>query len=172
MTTPPNIDPDLFNGMVGQLYRALLLIISVTLLWVIGVLIFVVWGEPVSEWFRPAPSNEPALVAERRADAAPTQAEIVDGIHVPSGLVVAEGFETVKATCTACHSGQLVTQNRATREGWEEMIRWMQSSQGLWDLGEQEPIILDYLATYYAPEAVGRRATIDAAAIEWYWLEE
>jgi hypothetical protein len=47
----------------------------------------------------------------------------------------------------------------------------MQSTQGLWDLGEAEPIILDYLATHYAPEESGRRAAIDLDAIEWYILK-
>ncbi len=169
MTPPPNIDPDFFNGMVGQLYRALLFIITVTLLSVIGVVVFTLWGDSVRGWFEPAPVVGAAPVTGRPAgEGGP---EIVDGIHVASGLVVAEGFQTVKATCTACHSGQLVTQNRATREGWEEMIRWMQRTQGLWDLGEQEPVILDYLATHYAPQEIGRRANIDVEAIEWYLLE-
>ena len=170
MATPPNFDPDLFNGMVGQLYRALLFIITVTLLSVIGVVVFTLWGDAVSAWFEAAPPSSPTT--ERRVAAPEGTAEVVDGIHVPTGLVVAEGFETVKATCTACHSAQLVTQNRATRAGWEEMIRWMQRTQGLWDLGEQEPVILDYLARHYAPEAVGRRANIDVEAIQWYLLEE
>ena len=61
---------------------------------------------------------------------------IVNGIHVATGLVVAEGFEEVKAMCTQCHSAKLVTQNRASRAGWEEMIDWMQETQGLWELGE------------------------------------
>jgi len=100
-----------------------------------------------------------------------TEDEVKDGIHVATGMVYAEGFEVVRATCTACHSAQLVTQNRASREGWANMIDWMQKTQGLWELGEQEPIILDYLATYYAPEEVGRRANLDVEAIEWYVLE-
>ncbi|MEL6357018.1 MAG: hypothetical protein AAFQ37_08830 [Bacteroidota bacterium] len=97
--------------------------------------------------------------------------EVVDGIHVATGLVYAEGFDIVRGTCTACHSAKLVTQNRATRAGWSQMIHWMQETQGLWDLGEQEPIILDYLATHYAPEEEGRRANLDVEAIEWYVLE-
>ena len=60
-------------------------------------------------------------------------------------------------------------QNRATREGWEEMIRWMQETQKLWDLGPTEDKILDYLATYYAPENKGRRAQL--VVDEWYEIE-
>ncbi len=95
---------------------------------------------------------------------------IKDGIHVATGFAEGEGLEMVIATCTACHSAKLVTQNRATRESWEQMIRWMQKTQNLWDLGEQEEIILDYLAKYYAPENTGRRKLL--TDIEWYELEE
>ena len=94
---------------------------------------------------------------------------VVNGIHVESGLVVGENWELVRTTCTACHSGKLVTQNRADREGWTKMIRWMQETQNLWDLGENEGPILDYLATYYAPQKKGRRARL--TNIQWYDLE-
>jgi hypothetical protein len=47
----------------------------------------------------------------------------------------------------------------------------MQAKQGLWDLGASEPVILDYLATNYAPEEIGRRANLDMDAIKWYVLE-
>jgi hypothetical protein len=47
----------------------------------------------------------------------------------------------------------------------------MQETQGLWDLGDQEKTILDYLAANYAPEESSRRANLDMDAIEWYILE-
>lgn len=97
--------------------------------------------------------------------------KIENGIHLQTGLVYGKGFKEVRATCTACHSAQLVTQNRATREGWESMIRWMQQTQGLWDLGAYEPIILDYLAEHYAPQELSRRPNLDTDAIKWYVLE-
>ena len=97
--------------------------------------------------------------------------KVENGIHVQTGLVYAENFDIVRGQCTACHSGKLIAQNRATREGWTQMIRWMQETQGLWDLGTNEPKILDYLETHYAPTEVGRRANIDVAAVEWYILE-
>jgi hypothetical protein len=99
------------------------------------------------------------------------QDKIVDGIHLQTGLIYAEGFDIVRGTCTACHSAKLVTQNRATREGWIEMIRWMQAKQGLWDLGDNEPIILNYLAANYAPQEVGRRSNLQVNEIEWYILK-
>lgn len=101
------------------------------------------------------------------------QSDIVwptDSIH-PTGLVYAPGFPLVRGNCTTCHSAALIVQNRATREGWEGMIRWMQETQGLHELGEDEGVILDYLAEHYAPVEVGRRANLDVEAIEWYPLE-
>ena len=93
--------------------------------------------------------------------------EIVDGVDVETGFVASDGYEQVIAHCTRCHSSKLVLQNRATREGWEEMIRWMQSSQKLWDLGEAEKPILDYLAANYGPlDSKGRRQALEVAA--WY----
>ena len=128
-------------------------------------------GDTVIGWFTP----QEVVVANTQRKAAASADDdydkVVDGIHVQSGLIFAEGFEIVRGTCTACHSAKLVTQNRATRDGWEQMIRWMQKTQGLWDLGANEPIILDYLAANYAPEEVGRRANLDVAAIEWYILD-
>ncbi len=92
------------------------------------------------------------------------------GIHLKTGLKADKNLSIVIAACTSCHSAKLITQNRATRAGWKNMIVWMQATQGLQDLGEQEPLILDYLATYYAPTKMGRRKNLDMAAIEWYIL--
>ncbi len=97
--------------------------------------------------------------------------KVENGIHLQTGLIYAENFDIIRGQCTACHSGKLIAQNRATREGWTQMIRWMQETQGLWDLGANEPKILDYLETHYAPKEVGRRTNINIAAVEWYILE-
>lgn len=70
-------------------------------------------------------------------------------IDPESGLAIAPGFPIVKAYCTACHSAKLVSQAGKTRAGWIESIRWMQRTQGLFDLGEAEGEILDYLAGQY-----------------------
>ncbi|MFO7825021.1 MAG: hypothetical protein R6V72_13860 [Cyclobacterium sp.] len=96
--------------------------------------------------------------------------EIKDGIHEPTGFIASEGLDLVIAHCTACHSAKLVTQNRADREGWKKMIRWMQATQNLWELGEQEEAILDYLSENYAPVKTGRRPPL--TDIEWYELKE
>ena len=75
-------------------------------------------------------------------------------------LVEAPGVAEVKRHCTACHSALLVAQNHATRAGWERLIRWMQSGQGLWPLGEDETLILDYLAANYGPLEHQRRPAL------------
>ena len=79
-----------------------------------------------------------------------------------SGLVVADGWEVVKANCLACHSAALVTQQRLSRAGWEASIRYMQANHNLWPLGESEPGILDYLASHYGPSpgAAPRRGNL------------
>ena len=86
--------------------------------------------------------------------AVPTSAAEVDA---KTGLVKAPGFEVVSTQCTVCHSGRLISQNRADRAGWLAMIRWMQETQGLWPLAENESLVLDYLAGNYGPLSVGRR---------------
>lgn len=83
-------------------------------------------------------------------------------LHPTTGLVEAPGHDLVAAHCIACHSTQLIKQNRMSRESWKDTIRWMQKTQGLWPLGEAEPVILDYLASHYSPRKVGRRAPIPA----------
>lgn len=91
---------------------------------------------------------------------------IENGIDLESGLIIDEHYELVRGTCSACHSIDLVIQNSATREGWKDLIVWMQQTQKLWDLGENEPLILDYLEKNYAPKGQGRRALLKD--IEWY----
>lgn len=90
-------------------------------------------------------------------------------IDSATGFVIDDGFDMVRAHCTACHSSKLVTQFGATREGWLEKIRWMQHTQNLWDLGEAEPIILDYLAKNYpTTQKFDRRQPLKD--VDWYKL--
>ena len=94
---------------------------------------------------------------------------IVDGIHVSTGLIEGEGLEEVVTNCTTCHSSKLIIQNRMTKEQWNATIRWMQETQGLWDLGDNQKIIVDYLTTNYPVLKKGRRAAL--TDIEWYSLD-
>lgn len=95
--------------------------------------------------------------------------EIVQEIHEPTGFIVDEGMQETITNCTSCHSAKLVTQNRMSKEGWINTIRWMQETQNLWNLGPNEEIITTYLAKHYAPTETGRRKTL--SGIEWYSLE-
>lgn len=96
---------------------------------------------------------------------------IIDGIHVKTGLAAGNHLDLVIGNCTSCHSAKLITQNRASRAGWKQMIDWMQETQGLQNLGRSEGKILDYLAEHYAPVHIGRRQNLDIDAIQWYVLE-
>lgn len=116
-----------------------------------------------------------AEMKEVNVEAAPATTVIsalnmLDGKEVETGLLDGNGLRAVKANCLSCHSAKLITQNRFTRAGWHDKIVWMQETQGLWDLGENEPLILDYLAEHYAPEArASRRQPL--SNIEWYELK-
>ena len=96
--------------------------------------------------------------------------KIENGIHLRTGFKDGEGLMTVVNNCTNCHSAQLVIQNRMNEERWIETIRWMQKTQNLWDLGENEKVIVNYLVTNYPPKSKGRREAL--TNIEWYPLEE
>lgn len=101
----------------------------------------------------------------------PLMNEVVDGIHLPTGLIANQNFELVVNNCTGCHSSKLITQNRQTAKGWKSIIEWMQEKQNLWELGKDESKIIDYLAKNYAPKNEGRRRNLDLKNDEWYVLE-
>ena len=83
-----------------------------------------------------------------------------------SGLAIADGWETVRANCTACHSAKFITLQRGDRDTWESMIRWMQNTQGLWLFDEEtEDTILSYLAVNYPPGKSSRRRNLSPAEL-------
>lgn len=96
--------------------------------------------------------------------------EIENGIHVRTGLREGEGLMVVVAHCTACHSAQLIIQNRMNKERWNATIRWMQETQNLWPLGAQQEVIVDYLVKNYPVYKKGRRENLQD--IEWYKLSD
>jgi hypothetical protein len=82
-------------------------------------------------------------------------------IDEATGLRIAPGWELVRAHCGGCHSHKLVTNQRADRQTWLDIIRWMQATQNLWQFdAATEKTILDYLAASYAPQPNRRRAPI------------
>lgn len=149
------------NGIVHLVYNHFILIAIVLTLGLTG---YVVYDDYLAGYYRPMPDKPKVTVA-----VAPPTEGIVNGIDVATGFIAKGNWEIVKANCTSCHSAMLVTQNRQTRAGWKSLIAWMQETQGLWDLGENESLILDYLSTYYAPEDAGRRMPLKD--IEWYVLD-
>ena len=95
---------------------------------------------------------------------------IKEGIHLRTGLIDAKGLMLVVNNCTTCHSAKLVTQNRMGKEQWNATIRWMQEKQGLWNLGDNQDSIVDYLVANYPILEKGRRQAL--TNIDWYNLEE
>lgn len=98
------------------------------------------------------------------------EGEVVDGIHIRTGLIDDEGLKVVVTNCTACHSAQLIIQNRMNKERWNATIRWMQETQNLWELGDKQEVIVDYLVKNYPVKETGRREKLEN--IDWYELEE
>ena len=84
-----------------------------------------------------------------------------DEVDAASGLIKKPGWEQVRAHCGGCHSHALVTAQRADRNTWLDIIRWMQATQNLWQFQPAvEAQILDYLAANYPPQPNRRRAHI------------
>ena len=149
-----------FFKQVKKVYRLLLLLFS---LFVIagGALVYYM-ANPEFFNFNKAP--EVAVVVE---ELDPDRIE--NGIHVETGFVDAEGMMTVVRNCTACHSSKLILQNRMNADRWNSTIKWMQQTQNLPDLGKNQEIIVNYLATNYPPVDTGRRPGL--TNIDWYELD-
>ena len=166
------MNDDHFHMNTDPLWTLLKSLLIFTILCVVGLVLYLPMGDYISEWGASKYSKEEFNQFANQRNNERKGPEVVDGIHVATGMVYDENFNVVRATCTSCHSSKLIIQNRATREGWKDMIVWMQETQGLPDLGDVEPKVLDYLAAHYAPERMGRRSNLDIEAIEWYVLGE
>jgi len=154
--------PDMKDADLKKILVALAGLSTLLLLLVVAAIFSLVFIYYPTSWV-PLQSAE-----DRKESKKISEEEIRDGMHVATGFVEGEGLQLVIANCTNCHSAKLVTQNRFTKEGWTNVIRWMQETQGLWDLGNNEEVIVAYLARYYAPEPRGRRKPLE---VEWYELE-
>lgn len=146
--------------LTQSLYRITLGILSLTLL--LAVAIAYLQIDPTLSAF----SGEPEI-AEAAIEVDDNLIE--NGIHVKTGLKDGESLMLVVQNCTACHSAKIIIQNRADRTGWKDIIQWMQETQNLWELGENEEKIIDYLVTNYPPQKKGRRAVL--TNIDWYELD-
>lgn len=75
-----------------------------------------------------------------------------------TGLIIDDNLELVKTNCTVCHSAQNIIRQNGTRLTWLGLIRWMQTTQGLWEFdADTETKILDYLETNYGLKKVSYR---------------
>lgn len=162
----------------SRLWKSLLLLFGLAVLLSVSAFLLLILGEAMASSPRQPHYSKEQLAdftakreKARRQEKSENWDLVENGIHVKTGFKDDPNLPLMIRSCTSCHSAKLITQNRATREGWKGMIVWMQETQGLPDFGENEPKILDYLEKHYAPEAVGRRANLDMAAIEWYILE-
>jgi len=145
-----------------MLYR-LLIVVCTTVLIAAAVLFYF-----HSETQLQPPASATIITREQASQRNPDAIE--NGIHLGTGLIVADGYREVINNCTQCHSASLVTQNRMDAKGWEATIRWMQETQNLWDLGKNKALIIDYLVTNYPVENKGRRVPLKD--IEWYRLNQ
>ena len=96
--------------------------------------------------------------------------KIETGIHLSTGFIDASGLMTVVNNCTNCHSSKLVIQNRMNADRWNATIKWMQETQNLWQLGDNQKVIVDYLVKNYPPIDKGRREGL--TNIIWYDLKK
>ncbi|MFP4332300.1 MAG: hypothetical protein ACLFQJ_03290 [Campylobacterales bacterium] len=83
-----------------------------------------------------------------------------------TGLIIDDGYDLVVGNCISCHSSALITQNKGDKATWNEMIVWMQKTQGLWPLGDMKEPIINYLAKNYGPTKASRRSNI--VVEEWH----
>ncbi len=69
------------------------------------------------------------------------------------GLPRSVGHDTVSAYCAACHSLQIVMQQRQSRDGWDYLLTWMTDKQGMAaPPPETREEILNYLAREFGGE--------------------
>lgn len=154
-----------FRKQVKEIHRLMLLLFILMGLTGIGVIFLLSEPELMRSGIKPS-EMEYVNITEEEDDFD----KIENGIHLRTGLKEGEGLMAVVNNCTNCHSAQLVIQNRMNEERWLATIRWMQETQNLWDLGNNEEIIIKYLVTNYPTTKKGRRANLQN--IEWYELED
>jgi hypothetical protein len=153
-----------FREIVTLVYRVLIVLFSVVGIFVCFLLYMMI--DPDFSAFRE--SDTPIDYVAIDEDA--TWDKIEGGVHLRTGLIEAEGLMETVNNCTNCHSAKLVTQNRMNKERWGATIDWMQETQNLGDLGDDEEIIINYLVTNYPVEKKGRRQSL--TNIEWYELKD
>jgi hypothetical protein len=150
-----------FKNILKKVYHLMILIFSLFV--ITGSLLIYYTIDPTFSILKSEPKTiviTPAVEDENR---------IENGIHVRTGFIDAEGLMTVVNNCTNCHSSKIILQNRMNAERWNATIKWMQETQNLWGLGDNQDVIVKYLVANYPPKAKGRREIL--SNIDWYELE-
>lgn len=147
-------DENLNKGIRGT-YRVIIIICALLTVLIIGSIYF--FGQ----------TNTELVEIDKSID---DPEKIENGVHVRTGFIEAPGMQETINNCTSCHSAQLVIQNRMNKERWQTTIDWMQETQNLWELGDNEDIIIDYLVKNYPPSSKGRREAL--TNVQWYELKD
>lgn len=71
------------------------------------------------------------------------------------GLPHADGYEGIAIYCSACHTLEIVMQQRASRERWDYMLEWMTKEQNMPPLpDDQKTKMLNYLSENFGPASL------------------
>ena len=82
-----------------------------------------------------------------------------------SGLPPGPGQEQVKKICSGCHSFGVITQNRATKGKWGEIVDNM-VSRGAEGNDEELDQVVNYLAAHFGPDSPPPRINVNKAPAE------
>ena len=96
------------------------------------------------------------------ADEESAEIDPVSGLRIDAE----ENWKLIKPNCTQCHSERLLIQQQLDRKDWLKAIRRMQSKENLWDLGDAESKILDYLSTYYGVSDRSKKQRVRRAQLK------
>lgn len=105
---------------------------------------------------RPENSRRPAfasLAVIAFAAAAQDQSELPPG----------PGQEQVQKVCSGCHSFSVITQNRATKEKWGEIVDNM-VSRGAEGTDEELDQVVNYLVVHFGPNAPRPKINVNKAS--------
>lgn len=69
------------------------------------------------------------------------------------GLPDGKGAEETFYQCTACHSTEIIKQQRVTDARWDDLWKWMVEAQGMYEPDpEEKTLILGYLKTHFSSQ--------------------
>ena len=73
-----------------------------------------------------------------------------ENTFVEAELVDGKGRDETEAYCAACHSLNTVTQQKLSRNDWDELLVWMVEEQAMPEIPKDDrKLVLDYLAKHY-----------------------